>query len=191
MVKWVASGSIACWNYSCTTGSMDGCPSRSIGRGIEAGGLFLHGITDRGRADNTPGVIVGRPFFNALTNAPHFEIVSVPGSVSGRVAMTQPHTNCAGLTFRSAAPFVATAGAGSIFSSATGSSPSTTDCTPSRTYCRPPLRSHLARESLWPTALPRPTGSADSYSDSRASTSSTTDTSRGVARSASATPPAA
>jgi hypothetical protein len=55
--------------------------------GIEAGVLFLDGVTDRGLAGDRPGAIIGRPFFNTLTNAPDFQIVSVPGSVSGRAAI--------------------------------------------------------------------------------------------------------
>jgi hypothetical protein len=72
--------------------------------GIEAGGLFLNGVTDSGRAGNSPGAIIGRPFFNALTNRPDFEIVSVPGSVFGGAAIdAAAHELCgADFAFRQA-----------------------------------------------------------------------------------------
>jgi hypothetical protein len=72
--------------------------------GIEAGGLFLNGVTDRGRAGGAPGAIIGRPFFNALTSAPDFEIVSVPGAVTGGAAIdAAAHALCgADIAFRHA-----------------------------------------------------------------------------------------
>jgi hypothetical protein len=72
--------------------------------GIEAGGLFLDGVTDRGLTGNQPGAIIGGPFFNTQTNAPDFQIVSVPGSVSGRAAIdAASHELCgADVAFRTA-----------------------------------------------------------------------------------------
>ncbi len=52
--------------------------------GIDAGMLFLGGLATRGRAGDTPGFVVGRPFLNALTNAPDVQLVSTPGLVSGQ-----------------------------------------------------------------------------------------------------------
>ncbi len=36
---------------------------------------------------DTPGAVIGRPFFNAMTNSPDVELVSVPGMLSGRAAI--------------------------------------------------------------------------------------------------------
>jgi len=55
--------------------------------GIDAGMLFLGGVADRFAVGDIPGTIVGRPFINALTNAPDAQLVSVPGALSGRVTV--------------------------------------------------------------------------------------------------------
>jgi len=55
--------------------------------GVEAGTLYLCQSTDRARVGDTPGRVIGRPFFNALTGAPDVELVSLPGALSGRAGV--------------------------------------------------------------------------------------------------------
>src|SRR5215213_3506853 len=62
---------------------LDGCATC----GIEAGTLFLCESADRARVGDTPGTVVGRPFFNTLLGTPDIELVSVPGTLSGRAAV--------------------------------------------------------------------------------------------------------
>jgi Putative beta barrel porin-7 (BBP7) len=59
---------------------LDGCGEC----GIEAGMLFLGGLTSRIQVGDVPGTVIGRPFFNTMTNAPDSELVSAPGTLSGR-----------------------------------------------------------------------------------------------------------
>ncbi|MBO0700742.1 MAG: BBP7 family outer membrane beta-barrel protein [Zavarzinella sp.] len=55
--------------------------------GIEAGVFVLCPSADRARVGDTPGTIIGRPFFNVQTGAPDFQLVSQPGALSGRSAV--------------------------------------------------------------------------------------------------------
>ncbi|HKB02874.1 MAG TPA: BBP7 family outer membrane beta-barrel protein, partial [Gemmataceae bacterium] len=55
--------------------------------GIEAGVFVLCPSADRARIGDTPGMIIGRPFFNVQTGAPDFQFVSEPGTLSGRSAV--------------------------------------------------------------------------------------------------------
>ena len=72
--------------------------------GVEAGALYLCESTDQGEAGNTPGTVIGRPFFNAQLGAPDVELVSVPGVLSGASAAIAASSNfcAADLAFRKA-----------------------------------------------------------------------------------------
>ena len=52
--------------------------------GLEAGMLFLGGLAQRTSVGDTTGTVIGRPFFNAVTNMPDEQLISVPGTLSGR-----------------------------------------------------------------------------------------------------------
>jgi hypothetical protein len=72
--------------------------------GVEAGVLSLCKSEDRARVGDTPGPVIGRPFFNALLGAPDVELVSVPGVLSGQaVAVAASSQFCgADVAFRKA-----------------------------------------------------------------------------------------
>lgn len=55
--------------------------------GIDMGMLYLGALASRSQVGDIPGFVVGRPFLNALTNAPDEQIVNIPGLVSGRVTV--------------------------------------------------------------------------------------------------------
>ena len=55
--------------------------------GVEGGLFFLCNSADRARVGDTPGAIIGRPFFNTQTGGPDIQLVSVPGALSGRAAI--------------------------------------------------------------------------------------------------------
>jgi Putative beta barrel porin-7 (BBP7) len=55
--------------------------------GIDAGLLYLCGLSDGAAVGDTPGTIVGRPFVNVTTGLPDAELVSLPGALSGHAGV--------------------------------------------------------------------------------------------------------